>query len=626
METYARGIPTYKGENGQTIGLLCETKEQCITDDNGVRLSDKLQSMQNQIGVAPDFTGYATETYVDNSVSGLATEKYVDDSVSSLATKAYVDSSVSSLPTKSYVASAVSGLATETYVNSSVDGLAKTEYVDKAVTDMATKAYVNSSISGLATEGYVNNLVAGLASEEYAEGIIDGLATEEYVDSAVANKATTSYVDGKVTGLATETYVNGKVSGLATETYVNGKVSSLASKTYVDTAVSDKATTASVTNIVNGTTTVGKATKATTADSATKATSDGAGNNIVSTYSTKVEVEAILAGIESGETATGNAAALGGETSTEWQTKIDAKVPKTRKVNGKALTSDITLSASDVGADASGSANSALTSAKAYTDTETASTLTDAKEYADSVAGTALTSAKSYTNTSATSTLKSAKDYTDAEVTTLETAIGKKADQSSLNTHTGNTTVHITAAERTAWNAKATTAQIQTAIDGITSGTTIAAKATDADKLDGYHADDFLRKNNYRSYTKPWIIEYAATDDFNTMQTRGMYTIGNLMSNNPVSSEPTTIYGYLNNILSKDIATHNKSDTWLTQEFITTGCRIFFRQAINADDFSPWREFLHTGNSAPCVVIASDPGIGASVSYADGTLLFVKGA
>ena len=45
-------------------------------------------------------------------------------------------------------------------------------------------------------------------------------------------------------------------------------------------------------------------------------------------------------------------------------------VPTSRKVNGKALSSDITLSASDVGADASGSASSALTNAKAYTDAE----------------------------------------------------------------------------------------------------------------------------------------------------------------------------------------------------------------------------------------------------------------
>lgn len=216
METYARGIPTYKGENGQTIGLLCETKEQCITDDNGVRLSDKLQSMQEQIGVAPDFTGYATETYVDNSVSGLATEEYVDASVSSLATKAYVDSSV--------------------------DGLAKTEYVDKAVTDMATTSYV--------------------------DGKVNDLASKTYVDTAVSDKATTAYVDAAVSN----------AGGGGDADTLDGHHASYFAPTDI------------VTDIVNGTIQVGRtmiADRAITADvatSATQATTDSNGNNIVATY------------------------------------------------------------------------------------------------------------------------------------------------------------------------------------------------------------------------------------------------------------------------------------------------------------------------------------------------------
>lgn len=52
------------------------------------------------------------------------------------------------------------------------------------------------------------------------------------------------------------------------------------------------------------------------------------------------------------------------------QSALDAKVPTTRTINNKALSANITLSASDVGADASGSANTALSNAKAYTDTK----------------------------------------------------------------------------------------------------------------------------------------------------------------------------------------------------------------------------------------------------------------
>jgi hypothetical protein len=53
---------------------------------------------------------------------------------------------------------------------------------------------------------------------------------------------------------------------------------------------------------------------------------------------------------------------------TNLQSTLDEKVPTSRTVNGKALSSNISLSASDVGADVSGSANSALSSAKTYTD------------------------------------------------------------------------------------------------------------------------------------------------------------------------------------------------------------------------------------------------------------------
>lgn len=75
-----------------------------------------------------------------------------------------------------------------------------------------------------------------------------------------------------------------------------------------------------INDIVNGTT---KVPKAAAADTATRATNDANGKDISGTYETKENVQKILAGIESGETATGNAAALGGETATQWQTKID---------------------------------------------------------------------------------------------------------------------------------------------------------------------------------------------------------------------------------------------------------------------------------------------------------------
>lgn len=49
--------------------------------------------------------------------------------------------------------------------------------------------------------------------------------------------------------------------------------------------------------------------------------------------------------------------------------ELSGKVPTSRTVNGKALSANITLSASDVGADPVGSALKALSDAKSYTDT-----------------------------------------------------------------------------------------------------------------------------------------------------------------------------------------------------------------------------------------------------------------
>lgn len=132
-----------------------------------------------------------------------------------------------------------------------------------------------------------------------------------------------------------------------------------------------------------------------------------------------------------------------------------------------------------------------LATAKSHADTKATNTLTTAKTYSDSNAASALASAKSYTDTSAANTLASAKEYNDAAyananaytdqkiselingapgtldtlkeiadamsenenlVSTLEEAIGTKANQTELDGHTSNTTIHITANERTNWN------------------------------------------------------------------------------------------------------------------------------------------------------------------------------
>lgn len=185
METYARGIPTYKGENGQRIGLLCETKEVCITDDDGVRLSDKLQSMQQQIGEGPDFTGYATEDFVNNAVSGLASTQYVDDAVSNASGG---DADTLEGHNASYFATADS-------VTNIVNG---TTTVGKATTaDTATRAATadNATTAASATRA----TTADSATKATSDGNGNNIATTYFKKSGVVITATDPGVGATVT-------------------------------------------------------------------------------------------------------------------------------------------------------------------------------------------------------------------------------------------------------------------------------------------------------------------------------------------------------------------------------------------------------------------------------------------
>lgn len=91
-------------------------------------------------------------------------------------------------------------------------------------------------------------------------------------------------------------------------------------------------------------------------------------------------------------------------------------------------------------------------------------TLDNAKEYSNETyqQATGYTDLKiSQLINGAPETLDTLKEVADAikenetVVTALDAAIGKKAGQDELDTHAGNSTIHITATERTNWNSKA---------------------------------------------------------------------------------------------------------------------------------------------------------------------------
>lgn len=71
--------------------------------------------------------------------------------------------------------------------------------------------------------------------------------------------------------------------------------------------------------------------------------------------------------------------------------------------------------------------------------------------------------------------------YTESETNTL---LSDKVGVSDFNSHKNNTTVHVTAEEKAAWNGKAELADIPT---------TLPANGGNADTLDGKHANDFAQ-------------------------------------------------------------------------------------------------------------------------------------
>ncbi len=98
-----------------------------------------------------------------------------------------------------------------------------------------------------------------------------------------------------------------------------------------------------------------------------------------------------------------------------------------------------TYTATEVGADPTGSSAKVLTDAKSYADKKVAALVNGAPETMD--------------------TLKEVSDALDANkdvVDALNAAIGNKANQSDLTAHTGNVDIHVTKEKKTAWDSAAT--------------------------------------------------------------------------------------------------------------------------------------------------------------------------
>lgn len=157
-------------------------------------------------------------------------------------------------------------------------------------------------------------------------------------------------------------------------------------------------------------------------------------------YYTETEIDNMVTTLESsisGKANTSHTHTIANVTSL--QASLDAKVPTSRTVNGKALTTNITLSASDVGADASGSASAALASAKSYANSIKNELLNGAgtaydtlKELGDLIDDN--TDAISALETIASGKANATHTHAISDITSLQAALDGKA-ASSHGTH-----------------------------------------------------------------------------------------------------------------------------------------------------------------------------------------------
>ena len=229
--------------------------------------------------------------------------------------------------------------------------------------DLSPYLTSETASSTYATKTELTSGLAGKANTEHTHEIADVTDLQSALDAKVP---TTRTVNGKA--LSTNVVVGGGDivvggEGDYAENTVQEAIDAL--KTAVD-AKSSTDTTYTFANGTDGSFTVtpstGGAQKVTIGKPTTAGIADKVGHRLTvslnGTAQTKFDGSADVA-FDITPTAIGAAAA----THTH-----DNYVPTSRTVNGKALSSDITLTAADVNADAKGSADAALASAKSYAD------------------------------------------------------------------------------------------------------------------------------------------------------------------------------------------------------------------------------------------------------------------
>lgn len=308
-----------------TTTIAADAKTDTLTIAAGSNVTITPDATNDKITIAAKDTVYTHPTYTSKS-SGLY-KIAVDGTGHVSGTTAVAKSDITALgipaqdTTYSAATTSTAGLMSASD-KSKLDGIATG----------ANKTTVDSSLSSTSTNPVQNKVVNAAISN--LNTLVGDTSVASQISTAIADKA-----DADHTHTAAD--VGADASGAAASALSNAK-------SYTDTKIS---------NLING-----APTTLDTLGEIAAAMEDNA--DVVEALETAVGTKANASDLTSH---TGNKSNPHGVTVSQ----IGA-VPTSRTVNGKALSANITLAASDVGADASGAASSALTSAKAYTDSEIA--------------------------------------------------------------------------------------------------------------------------------------------------------------------------------------------------------------------------------------------------------------
>lgn len=247
-------------------------------------------------------------------------------------------------------------------------------------------------------------------------------------------------------------------------------------------------------------------------------------------------------------------------------THLSGDVPITRKVNGKTLNTDISLSATDVNADPSGSADSALVTAKSYTDTKISDLINGAPTTLDTL-----------------KEIADAMEENDSVVQSLESAISNKVDKVigkglSTNDLTDNLKSNYNSAYEHANQAHAPSTAQANVIEEIKLNGIILTPISKSINIDGV-------STNGHKHTKSDITDFPT---LGTASTKNVASSGNASESQVVMGNDTRltdarkasdVYAwaktstkptYTSDEVGAASATHNHNDIYYTETEINT--------------------------------------------------------